>query len=180
MVSKVNSERVERAVQRLLSLAPEIAPPVPIEAMAQARGITLRFVPYDGDMKGLLLWEDGAPVIGVNTCYDAICQRFTIAHELAHIEQHHHHGIHIDRNFPMPFALELSVQNAHYYEIEANVIAAQTLLPSTLLEADLHGRSIDFLDDACLRALADRYQVSLQTLLFRLHVAALDFSPYVG
>lgn len=125
MIWTLNSERVERSVQRLLALAPEMVSPIPIEAIAQVRGISLRFVSYDGDMKGLLLWEDDSPVIGVNARFDAVCQRFTIAHELAHIELHHHHGIHVDRAFPMPLNLASSTQSVHHYEIEANVIPAE-------------------------------------------------------
>ena len=174
MVWTVHSERVERSVQRLLALVPEVAAPVPIEAIAQARGIHVRYVPYDGDMKGLLLWEDGALVIGVNARFDATCQRFTLAHELAHIELHHHSGIHIDRAFPMPLKLASSTQNVHHYEIEANMIAAEVLVPSILLEADLRGQSIDYLDDTFLRSLAARYKVSVQTLLFRLEQ---NYSP---
>lgn len=174
MIKALSCERVERSVQRLLALAQEIAAPVPIEAIAQARGIHVRYVPYDGDMKGLLLWEDGAPVIGVNARFDATCQRFTIAHELAHIELHHHSGIHIDRAFPMPLNLASSTQNVHHYEIEANVIAAEVLVPSVLLEADLRGQSIDYLDDTILRSLAEHYKVSVQTLLFRLRQ---NYSP---
>jgi len=165
MVWHLNSERIERAVERLRSLVPCSAPPVPIEEVAQAHGVRLRFVPYDGDLMGLLLKEDGFYIIGINTRYDRIWQRFAIAHELAHIELHHYNGIHIDRGFPAPLKTS---QDIHSHEVEASVLASELLMPAAFLEADLRGHHIDYLDDALLRGLAERYQVSIQTLLLRL------------
>ncbi len=167
MIWHVNKERIERAVERLHSLVPCSALPVPIEDIAQARGIRLRFVPYDGDLMGLLMKENGFYVIGINTRYDRVWQRFAIAHELAHIELHHHNGIHIDRAFPAPLKTSQDIDS---HELEASILASELLLPVTLLEEDLHGQRIDYLDDALLRRLAERYQVSIQTLLLRMHM----------
>src|SRR6202030_4201512 len=99
---KINHERLQKAIERLLSLVQISEPPVPVEQIAQLRGIAVRYVPYEGSLSGLLLWEGGQPVIGINALHDRFQQRFAIAHELAHIELRHHTSLHIDRNFPFP------------------------------------------------------------------------------
>ena len=168
MSIKLSHERVLRVVERLLALAPEGKTPVPIEMMAQLKGARLRFVAHDDNLLGLLLWEDGHPVIGVNTRHDRAWQRFIIAHELAHIEMHHHSGIHIDRNFPALLKVDWLPPDVDSSEIEASMVAAGLLIPAASLATELRGQRIDYLDDTFLRALAERYQVSMQTLLFRL------------
>ena len=82
---KINHERLQKAIDRLLALAQMSEPPVLIEQILQQKGIPLRCVPYEGSLSGLLLWEGGHPVIGVNALHDKLEQRFVIAHELAHI-----------------------------------------------------------------------------------------------
>ena len=53
-------------------------------------------------------------------------------------------------------------------EMEANCFACELLLPVGLLERDLKGHVLDYEDDVLLRGLAERYQVSLQVMIFRL------------
>lgn len=168
MSLKLSHEKMQKAIDRLLALVPECKAPVPIEMIAQLKGIRLRYVAYDDNLLGLLLWEDGRPVIGVNKRHDPAWQRFIIAHEMAHLELRHYSGIHIDRNFPMYLKSEWLPPDMNAAEVEASMVAAAVLIPATSLAADLRGQSIEYLDDILLRSLADRYQVSLQTIMFRL------------
>jgi Zn-dependent peptidase ImmA (M78 family) len=168
MPIQVSHERIQQAVDRLLALVPEYKVPVPVEMIAQLRGVRLRFVAHNDNLLGLLLWEDGRPVIGVNTQHDRIWQRFIIAHELAHIELRHYNSIHIDRRFPAFLKAEWQPSAIEFPEIEASVAAACLLIPEASLAADLKGRHIDYLDDTLLRSLAERYQSSVQTMLLRL------------
>ncbi len=177
---KVNHQRVQKAAERLLSLVQTSEPPVSVEEIAQRRGIQVRSIPYDDTLAGLLLWEGGLPIIGINALHDTIRQRFAIAHELAHIELRHHTGVHIDRAFPSPFSTFSAEQAAAIAptDFEASVIACQILLPTALLAADLRGKTIDFIDDTFVRTLAQRYQVSHQTVLLRIALEYVDASGH--
>jgi Zn-dependent peptidase ImmA (M78 family) len=155
-------------VDKLLALAQSSEPPLPIESIARLRGVHLRCIPYEGDLKGLLLWENGSPVIGINALHSRIEQRFAIAHELAHLELRHHSGMHIDRSFPVPLRTESFLPHMDLNELEASVIATELLIPTALLSTDLKGQVIDYMDDTVVHTLAERYQVSAQVMLLRL------------
>ncbi len=165
---KLNHERLQKVVERLLSLAQFSEPPVPIEQIAEQRGIPVRCVPYEGSLAGLLIWEGGQPVIGVNALHEKHQQRFAIAHELAHIELRHHTGIHIDRTFPFPLPLQQAFGKIAPVEFEASIAACELLIPASMLAADLTEKPIDYLDETFVRSLARRYEVSVHTLLLRL------------
>lgn len=168
MIWKINHERLQKAVARLLSLAQFSEVPVPIEQIAERRGVSVRCVPYKSSMSGLLLWEGGQPVIGVNALHEKRQQRFAIAHELAHIELRHHTGIHIDRTFPCPLASQKTSLKIAPIEFEASIVACELLIPTPMLTVDLAEESIDYLDEAFVRFLAMRYEVSAHTMLLRL------------
>lgn len=170
MTWKKNTERVTRAIDRLLQLGNVCEPPVHVELIAQLRGIQLRYVPLEDELAGLLLWEDGRAIIGVNQLHRKTRQRFAVAHELGHLELQHHSGMHIDRNFPMPISSAYLAQAIEACEWEASAFAAELLVPSVLLERDLkaQGLLVDYDDDASVQALAERYQVSSRVMSFRL------------
>lgn len=168
MIWKMNPERLQKAVERLLSLAQFGEPPVPIEQIAERRGVLVRCVPYKGPLSGLLIWEGGQPVIGINALHEKRQQRFAIAHELAHIELRHHTGIHIDRAFPFPLASQKTSPKIAPVEFEASIVACELLIPAPLLAVDLQEELIDYLDEAFVYSLARRYEVSAHTMLLRL------------
>ncbi len=158
---------------QLLQLAEIKEPPVPVEQIAQRRGVCLRYVSYDGELSGLLFEEQGQAIIGVNMAHSKTRQRFTIAHELGHLELHHWHEFHIDRNFRVVSRLrgdrlEASSQAINAAEIDASLFAAELLMPATILLKDVQGYAIDYESDELLVKLAERYQVSLQAMIFRL------------
>ena len=165
---KLNHERLQKVVERLLSLTQFNEPPVPIEQIAEQRGIQVRCIPYEGSLSGLLIWEGGQPVIGVNALHEKHEQRFAIAHELAHIELRHHTGIHIDRTFPFPLALQQTVGKIAPVEFEASIVACELLIPATMFATDVAEKPIDYLDETFVRSLARRYEVSVHTMLLRL------------
>ncbi|HZS77485.1 MAG TPA: ImmA/IrrE family metallo-endopeptidase [Ktedonobacteraceae bacterium] len=168
MVWKLNRERVQKAADRLLALVQVQEPPVIIEQIAQRRGVEVRCVAYEHSLSGLLLWEHGSPVIGVNALHTKIRQRFAIAHELAHLELRHFTGIHIDRMFPVTLLEEAATRQVNPLDIEASAVAIEVLMPVDMLRSDLKGKLIDYLDEKLAKELADRYQVGEQTMLLRL------------
>ena len=109
MVWTKRMERMQRATEKLLQLVNVTEPPVPVEHIAYVRGVRLRKVPFsatlvgkqEGELSGLLLWEHGRVVIGVNELHSQTRQRFAIAHQLGHLELHYRDGMHIDEGFPV-------------------------------------------------------------------------------
>ena len=53
-------------------------------------------------------------------------------------------------------------------EREANLFAAELLMPARFLEKDVAAKGIDLLDDTAVNELANKYGVSAQALTFRL------------
>lgn len=168
MAARGTSRRILTAVERLLKLADVTEPPVPVEEIARLRGADLRYVPYKGDISGLLSREHGRVIIGINGSHSKRRQRFTIAHELGHLELHRDKELHIDRGFPVFRRDSRSSTATDPAEMEANAFAAELLMPSAMIRNDLAGAVLDFEDDGVLRRLADKYEVSLQAMIIRL------------
>src|SRR3712207_1001226 len=92
--------RTTEAAVELLEEARVYKPPVPVERLARLRGVQVRYEPLEGDLSGMLFREGNRAIIGVNALHPKARQRFTIAHELGHLELHELTGIHLDRRFP--------------------------------------------------------------------------------
>lgn len=166
----MHRKKVWKAADALLQLGQVTEPPVPVERLARLRGAQLRFVPYEGDLSGLLFQEDGRIIIGINAIHAKTRQRFTIAHELGHLELHHGDELYVDRGFPIQRRDGQSSQATDPTEIDANAFAAELLMPRRFLTRDVQAapQSLDYEDDEFVRLLADRYKVSVQAMLFRL------------
>ena len=146
------------------------SPPVPMNEIAESLGATLRFAPFDGELAGMLVRDEdnGRVVIGVNSLHHIHRQRFTIAHECGHLRLHQGKQVHIDHTFRVNRRDDTSSQAIDPEEIEANRFAAELLMPFKMVVKDLTERDLDIEDESELRVLADRYQVSLQALTFRI------------
>jgi Zn-dependent peptidase ImmA (M78 family) len=114
-------------------------------------------------------------IIGVNTLHPKTRQRFTIAHEIGHLELNHleqygEHEILVDRHFKVMLRDEKSSQASDPMEIEANAYAAELLMPTAMLivERELRSSGVDYEDDELIHNLANRYKVSRQAMTFRL------------
>jgi Zn-dependent peptidase ImmA (M78 family) len=161
-------QRVYFTARRLLERVMITSPPVPVEKMAEHLGIEVRFVPFEGELSGILTAVPHGVIIGVNKSHTRARQRFTIAHEIGHYLLHQHDDIHIDRRFPARRRDEVSGQAIDPEEIAANAFAAELLMPAVFLNDDLEGRRIDYADEKQVEDLARRYEVSVQAMTFRL------------
>lgn len=116
----------------------------------------------------MLFREGSRAIIGVNSLHPKSRQRFTIAHELGHLELHETGEIHIDHRFLARRRDGVSSLAIDQDEIEANNFAAELLMPKFMLENDLAKLQVDYEDEELPRWLADRYKVSLQAMAIRL------------
>jgi Zn-dependent peptidase ImmA (M78 family) len=169
----VRRKRIHDIVHKLLKANRIKRPPVPVDQIARAQGIVVRYQPYEGDeLSGFLYRNRKAAVIGVNARHHPNRQRFTIAHELGHFLLHResfYEEVHVDRAIKVMLRSDLSSQGVNIEEIEANAFAAELLLPAEFLKQDLAELgTVDVEDEHALKQLARRYRVSTQALLLRL------------
>jgi Zn-dependent peptidase ImmA (M78 family) len=165
------AETLRAQAATLLCEAGAYSVPVPVSKIADHLGAQLRFMPYEGELAGMIARNEENTVIGVNSLHPRARQRFTIAHEIGHLLLHDF-DVHIDTGFSVKVAVknrdELSSQAVDPDEIEANRFAAELLMPADLLISDLRNLDIDVEDDDEIADLADRYQVSRQAMTFRI------------
>ncbi len=166
----VRRRKIRELVQALLVEAEITEAPVPVWEIARARGA--RIVPdsLEGDLSGFLYRDSAQKVIGVNTQHAPVRQNFTVAHELAHLLLHDQERLHLDRAFPtVRLRDDVSSQGVDDAEKEANLFAAELLMPESFLRHDLAGRTaLDLYDDNYIPELAQKFGVSVQALMFRL------------
>jgi len=181
-LSKRKTQQIQKSVEGILQLAAVTKPPIPVERIAQIRNVEIRFVSFEGEISGLLAREGGHIIIGVNATHPRNRQRFTIAHELGHLELDHldsgANEIHVDRHFKVMLRDERSSDALDPMEIQANAYAAELLMPASMLssERELRSHGVDLEDDLLIRNLAQRYRVSTQAMTFRLSNLAAFFS----
>ena len=145
--------------------------PVPVIDIATSMGARIRYSPFEGELAGMLVRDHDQVVIGVNSLYHPNRQRFTVAHECAHLALHEGE-VHIDRSFSFNVRVNrrdaVSSMAADAKEIEANRFAAELLMPYNMVLADLKERPIDVENEEAIRELARKYQVSIQAMTHRI------------
>jgi Zn-dependent peptidase ImmA (M78 family) len=157
--------------QKLLARLDIQSAPTPVDKIAKALGVHVRFSPFDDELSGMVFIKDGVPIIGVNSLHHPNRQRFTIAHELGHLELHRQmitSNVHVDKNFPALMRDPKSATGTEKIEIEANQFAAELLMPRTLIETALAGKQFDIDDDGPIEELAKKFRVSKQALEYRI------------
>src|SRR5690348_6383919 len=104
-------------------------PPVPIKLIAEKLGVRLRFQQLESDLSGILYSSEEYSIIGVNDYHPQTRQFFTIAHELGHFLLHQNDVLRIDHAANTKFRNSLSSKGVDAEEIEANLFAAEILVP---------------------------------------------------
>lgn len=145
--------------------------PVNVERIARSLGVHIRKASADDELSGFLYRErgqDGA-IIGVNRAHAKTRQRFTIGHELGHFLLHDFDDVHVDRQFAVKLRSTVSSEGTDEEEKEANLFAAELLMPKRFIESDLEEFDyVDLEDESVVAELAKRYGVSTQAMTFRL------------
>ncbi len=169
----VRRKYIKRFARDLLEEFGVTSPPVPVEQIAKQLGAQINEAPDGEDLSGFMLRDQttGEVVIGVNKAHGEHRRRFTIAHELAHMLLHDQEQLHVDSSRRLQL-IRRSGQSSDGnvpIEIEANVFAAEFLMPADLLEEDLlTDENANINDVSVIRTLANRYKVSNQAMTFRL------------
>lgn len=173
------SSRASQLARKILTKHHVTKAPVPVEKIA-GEYAEIVFETMPDDISGMLVplpshsrrqhW-----VIVVNATHAKVRQRFTIAHELAHILLHKYTSPHADGRVIVRFRDENSSRGSNYEEIEANRFAAELLMPERTIRSLAARSKIDLADandDSKavfeMIRLANRFQVSMQALSLRM------------
>jgi Zn-dependent peptidase ImmA (M78 family) len=171
------TQRAIREAHRVLEEYGIKRAPVDVEGLAKqwahvvkqnlSEGISGMLVPLPNPIDRLH-WA-----IVVNKSHSVVRQRFTIAHELAHLLLHGYTAAHADRGFKVRLRDSHSAEGSVLEEIEANKFAAELLMPENLLRESLQHHTIDYAPDdpsseQQLAGLAREFNVSKQALSIRL------------
>ena len=168
--------RIERLVDELLDADPTASSaPIAVEDMVRRLGITLRKGALE-EVSGLLVRQGDTATIGVNSTHPRVRQRFTIAHEFGHFLLHQGIEEHVDHGYRVNFRNEESSLARDVEEIEANFFAASLLMPKRMLDAMDAVNALD--DDAMVRDLAKRFDVSAHAMSLRLANVYRRYAPY--
>lgn len=165
-----SAEPYERARQILEQFQITEAP-VPVDKIAKELGAQLRYSPLDPALSGMVYIKDNVPIIGVNSLHHPNRQRFTIAHEIGHLELHREEiskAVHVDKEFPVLMRDQKAATGMDKIEVAANQFAAELLIPKKLLDEAIQGGLADIDAIIPIDALAKKFKVSKQALEFRI------------
>jgi len=163
-----NKEHAVAEARRILREFSVSSPPVPAERIAKWLGATVQYAPLDDALSGMAFIRDGKPIIGVNSLHHPNRQRFTIAHETAHLVLHRDQitaQVHVDKEFRLRRD-PVAASGTDALEIEANAFAAELLMPQAWVEAAFSELELD--DDEALAGVARRFRVSTSAIQYRL------------
>ena len=170
MSRRANTENAREQARRLLAQHAVRTVPVPVERITRSLGIRVEYAPLDDELSGLAHIRDEVPIIGINALHAPSRQRFTLAHELAHVLLHRdmlERAVHVDRGSLRRDAL--AAQGVDPIEIEANAFASEFLMPAPILIVALQHHPIDLEDDDAVAVLAKRFRVSDAAMRYRLN-----------
>jgi Zn-dependent peptidase ImmA (M78 family) len=167
----VRRKHIREVVTRILKEQGVGSAPVPLKRIAKAAGVRVQKVPTRDSLSGFIYKDaaSGTTVIGLNASHAEARQNFTLAHELGHFFLHNLSDVHVDKTFNVKLRGPASSEGTDVEEKEANLFAAELLMPIHLLELDLAKYlEVDFDNETDIEQLAKRYGVSTQAMTFRL------------
>ena len=173
---RVRRRHIQNLVNQILLSNDIQSAPVDIERIAENQNIQIVEQSIEDEVAGFLLkgFDSKNALIGINTHHHPNRQRFTIAHELGHYFLHDYEGVHFDSKttgLRMYLRNEKSATGTDLEEREANLFAAELLMPENLLKEDLADIDEIYLiddEDSTIKDLAKLYKVSVRALTYRL------------
>jgi Zn-dependent peptidase ImmA (M78 family) len=170
MITSSRHDPVQRARDLLQRLDIRNVP-VPVERVAKSVGAQVIFSPLDDELSGMVFVKENQIIIGVNSLHHPNRQRFTISHEIGHLELHKEiisSNIHVDKKFTVLMRDNNSATGTDRVEIDANRFASELLMPEWALHLVFDQAEIDIDDDEAIIAFARKFRVSRQAFQYRL------------
>lgn len=114
----------------------DVTPPIDVYGIAKNAGLTLVEIPFpveSNHISGFITKNNGADTLYVNSNEPENRRKFTVAHELGHWYLHKDE-LETNPNRSILFRIALGKLNTDPIEKEANIFAANLLVPMNLLE----------------------------------------------
>ena len=172
-MARAPKQSAEARADKLLASLGIDGIPVPVDKIAKALGARVRYSVLDEELSGFVYIKDGVPIIGINALHHPNRQRFTLAHEIAHLQLHRKFitdAVHVDKQFAESI-LKRDISSATgtgRLEVEANKFAAALLMPGDILDAFLRGSPVDVEDETSIEHWAKEFVVSKAALQYRI------------
>lgn len=142
--------------------------PIDLKSIIEQQDIKLRPYLFDNDLSGILIIENNSKIIGYDMSESVVRQRFTQSHELGHYVLHtHKSNVFMDKILFKRQSEGYSSEEA-IIEEEANYFAANLLMPEILIRREANSLELDLHDEDNVRVLANKFNVSLPAMTFRL------------
>lgn len=140
--------------------------PVKLGQLARDLGVSIKISNMGAGISGQISRENDSYVIRVNRNEARERQRFTIGHELAHYLLHRS----IIDSSPEGITDTVLYRSGkpERIEFEANRLAAEIVMPMTLIERELKDNFGGVVTEATIEALASRFEVSKAAMEIRL------------
>lgn len=144
--------------------------PVPIETIARNEGVLIARKAFDGTQSGFALRDGQTRIIGVNSATSPRRQRFTIAHEMGHLDLHQGTPLIVDHAMRIDWRDDVSSLGTNEQEIEANAFAAEILMPARMIRSQVvsYARDGNITRDRLIVRLAKDFDVSAEAMGYRL------------
>ena len=164
------SRKAEQAAQDLLSRLGIDQVPVPIDEVARRSGAIVTRERFRRDLSGMLIrGDDGhGAVIGVNSTHHPRRQRFTVAHEIGHLQLHKGRKLTVDSGLRVDYRDDAGNPTI-LEERDANAFAAALLMPQGAVQA--HAEPLvraGATRSALISSLAETFDVSEEAMGYRL------------
>lgn len=165
----ISPRQIERLTGPLIERCGVTRPPVPVESIAEALGLTVEYTSLGAGVSGILVLYRDTATIGINKRDTHVRQRFTIAHEIGHFRLHARRSedVFIDTEYTV-FRDNRNPRGEIREETQANLFAAALLMPEPLLRRRIEQGEIDVGDDVQVTSLAYAFEVSLSAMAYRL------------
>lgn len=160
--------RVVKAADEVRAENFQSSPPVDVYEIAQNNGleiIEVKFPEEQADISGFVTIQDGTGKLYVNLSDSPTRRRFTVAHELGHWRLHRDE-LRSNPQRSILFRIAIGKLNNDPIERDANVFAANLLVPLELLREHKSGRSVE--------ELAKLFNVSTEVIGYRLSLLKKD------
>ncbi|MEO9474604.1 MAG: ImmA/IrrE family metallo-endopeptidase [Cyclobacteriaceae bacterium] len=173
-------EEIKQITEKLLKSCKILTAPVSLEELTNKLSLKLKPSMLDDDTSGMLIVKNGKAIIAFNHDHVDGRKRFTIAHEIGHFLLHYNNDgsedLFLDKYKSTSVYLRSNESNRE--ETEANVFAANLLMPEFLLKEE--SAKYDEIGEKEIEDLANKFKVSSIAMTYRLQNLDIVKPQYLG
>lgn len=142
--------------------------PISVEQALEDLGVEVRYVLLEEHISGSVVFNADSTIVLVNQDHSKYRQRFTLAHELGHILLHKGTKPVMIDSKQVEWRRENANPEDFYQEVEANVFAANLLMPEESIYEYLEFHQIFWPDENDVPNMAKVFKVSKAAMRIRL------------